>query len=138
MDTLHSKIQVVPAIPPATVSDNTATASSIIDTFGFGSCEFVITLGALADANATFAVTMEHGDDSGLSDTAAVTSANLQGTLAAAGFQYNDDNKVRRVGYRKGKRYVRLTITPSGNSDAATFGAVAVLGSPTVSPTANP
>lgn len=137
MRNIHN-IHVVPAINPASVSDNTAAASAIIDTFGFDELEFIITIGSVADADATFAVTMEHGDDSGLSDTAAVTSANLIGTLAEAGFQYDSDNKVRRIGYRKSKRYVRMTITPSNNASAAVFGAVAVLAGATVSPTANP
>lgn len=139
MDTLHSRIHVVPAIPPAAVGDNTAAVSAIIDTFGYESLEFAIVLGAIADADATFAVTMEHGDDAALSDTAAVTSANLQGTLTAAAFKFDSDNLVRRVGYGpKAKRYVRLTVTPSANGSDAIFGAVAILGGPTITPTPNP
>ena len=137
MQNLHN-IHAVTAIAPASVADNTAAVSAIIDTFGYAQCEFLITLGSIADADATFAVTLEHGDDSGLSDTAAVTSANLQGTLAAAGFQYDSDNGVRRIGYLKSKRYVRLTVTPTNNSSAAIFGCTALLGAPTLSPTPNP
>lgn len=137
MQNLHN-IHAVTAIAPAAVSDNTAAVSAIIDLFGYSQCEFLINLGAIDDADATFAVTLEHGDDSGLSDAAAVTSANLQGTLAEAGFKFDSDNGVRRLGYLKSKRYVRLTVTPTNNASAATFGVTALLGDPTLSPAPNP
>lgn len=137
MQNLHN-IHAVTAIAPAAVSDNTAAVSAIIDTFGYSELEFVVNIGSVADADATFAVTMEHGNDSGLADSASVTAANLKGTLAEAAFQFDSDNGVRRIGYNKGKRYVRLTITPSNNTDAAVFGAVALLGGATLSPPPNP
>ncbi len=137
MQNLHN-IHAVTAIAPASVADNTAAVSAVIDTFGYAQCEFLITLGAIADADATFAVTLEHGDAANLSDTAAVTAANLQGALADAGFQFDSDNGVRRIGYLKAKRYVRLTVTPTANSGSAIFGVTALLGAPTLSPTPNP
>ncbi len=66
------------------------------------------------------------GDDSGLSDAAAVADADLLGTESAAGFQFDDDNETRKIGYRGSKRYVRLTITPTGNTSAALIAAVAI------------
>ena len=135
-----SLIQPVVAIAPQTqTNSSSAIVGEIIDSAGFESLTFVISAGTMTDANATFAVTMEHGDDSGLSDTAAVAASDLVGTLALAAFQFDDDKECRKIGYVGSKRYTRLTITPTGNdSGAAPLSAVALKGNPASSPTANP
>lgn len=138
MKDLHNNIHVKRAISPVSVADNTAAVSEIIDMQGFQSLEFVIATGSIADADATFAVLVEDGDASNMADAAAVADANLLGTEALAGFQFDDDNEVRKIGYVGSKRYVRLTITPTGNASAALLSAVAVLGHPASVPTANP
>lgn len=81
---------------------------------------------------------LEEGDVSNLSDAAAVADADLLGTEALAAFQFDDDNEVRKLGYKGHKRYTRLTITPVANASAAVLSAVAVLGHPASAPTANP
>jgi hypothetical protein len=120
------------------VSDNTAQVSQIIDRQGYESVTFAIAAGSLADADATFAVLVEHGDQSNLSDADDVDDADLLGTETLAGFTFADDNATRKIGYVGGKRYVRLTVTPSNNGSAALVAAVAILGHPHVSPTSNP
>lgn len=119
---------------------NTAVQSQIIDTQGYDSLTFVIATGNLADSDATFAVSLEHGDAADLSDATPVPADDLVGTTAAASFTFANDDSVRKIGYRGSKRYVRLVITPSNNDAlAATFlSAVAVLGHPMQAPTANP
>ena len=138
MRDLHNNIHVARAISPVSVADNTAQVSQIIDRQGYQSLELLIATGSVADADATFVVLVEDGDDSGLSDAASVTDANLLGTEALAGFQFDDDNEVRKIGYIGDKRYVRLTITPVANASAALMSAVAVLGHPNYTPTINP
>jgi hypothetical protein len=138
MRDLHNHIHTVRAISPVSVADNTAQVSQIIDLQGYNACEFVLLTGAIADADATFAVLVEDGNDSALSDAAAVPDAQLLGTEALAGFQFDDDNETRKIGYIGHKRYVRLTVTPSGNASAALVAAVAVLGHPAAVPTINP
>ncbi|NUN51825.1 MAG: hypothetical protein HUU06_03420 [Planctomycetaceae bacterium] len=113
---LHNAIEVRRGISPVISTDDTPVASQIIDRQGFDALEFVIQTGVIDDANATFAVLVEDGDDSGLSDAAAVADAELLGTEAGAAFTYANDNVVRKIGYAGRKRYVRLTITPTGNS----------------------
>lgn len=135
MKDIHNNIKVSRATSPQSVADNTALVSQIIDTQGYDSLEFVIATGSIADADATFAVLVEHGDIANLSDAAAVSDSELLGTEAEAGFQFDDDNEVRKIGYAGNKRYVRLTITPSGNSGAALISAVAVQGHPGNAPT---
>ncbi len=124
--------------PVAATTDNTAYVSQIIDVQGFDALTFLILIGALVDADATFAVTMDHGDVSNLSDAAAVPAAQIAGTLALAGFTFAADDTIRKVGYLGDKRYVRLTITPSNNTGNVFLAAVAVLGEPLQAPTANP
>lgn len=132
---LHNKIEIRRAISPVSVSDNTAQVSQIIDRQGFSALEFAIATGSIADADATFTVLVEDGDESDLSDNAAVADAQLLGTEAAAGFQFDDDNETRKIGYIGNKRYVRLTITPANNASAALIAAIAILGGPDSAPT---
>jgi len=138
MKDLHNSVHIERCISPVSVADDTAEVGEIIDRQGFQSLEYVIAIGSVADADATFAVLLEEGDESDLSDAAAVADGDLLGTEAAAGFQFDDDNEVRKLGYKGVKRYTRLTITPANNASAALFGAVAVLSHPEDGPTANP
>lgn len=107
--------------PQAARTDNTAIVSQIIDLAGFEKMCFAINIGANTDTNATFAVLIEHGDAANLSDAAPVADAQLTGTEAEAGFTADDDNSTRKIGYVGAKRYVRLTITPSGNDSGNIF-----------------
>ena len=139
MRDLANHIHPVRAISPAAaVANNTPLVSQIIDTAGFSSLVFLLILGALVDADATFAVTVDHGDDAALSDASPVPSDKLTGTLAQASFTFSDDNKTRKIGYVGSKRYVRLTITPSNNTGDAFISALALLSDARHAPTPNP
>ena len=138
MRDLMNNLTVRRAISPVSVSDNTAQVSQIIDKLGYGSLMFAIAIGSVADADATFAVLVEDGDQANLSDAAAVADSELNGTEALAGFQFDDDDEVRKIGYVGHKRYVRLTITPSANASAGLLSAVAILGHAHTAPVANP
>lgn len=124
------------AISPVSVADNTPLVSQIIDLAGFGKAVLGILIGSVADADATFAVLLEHGDQANLSDAAAVPDSQLTGTEAAAGFKFDDDDKTRKLGYVGPKRYLRLTITPTGNAGAALIAAVAILSDSRYTPAA--
>lgn len=136
MRDLYNNLAIRRAISPVSVADNTAQVSQIIDRQGFDSLVFGIAIGSVADADATFTVLVEDGNDSGLSDAAAVADSELNGTEAAAGFQFDSDNQTRKIGYNGIKRYVRLTITPANNASAALLSAVAILGHASLQPTA--
>lgn len=138
MQDLMNNLTPKPAILPAVVTDNTAQTGQIIDTLGYDSLAFAIVTGTLVDADATFAVLIEDGDDAALSDAAAVADADLIGTEAQAGFTFADDTAAKKIGYAGDKRYVRMTITPSANASAAPIAAVALLAHPRTAPTANP
>lgn len=133
---LHDYIKPLRAISPVSVADNTAAVSQIISMAGYGSLEFIIAAGSLADADATFTVLVEHGDDASLTDAAAVPDAFLLGTEADASFDFSADDSVKKIGYAGNKRYVRLTITPANNASAALISAVALLGHAAMTPVA--
>lgn len=139
MRNIASNVHVVPAIVPvAARTDNTPIVSAILDTKDHGSAMLALVTGTNTDT--TFAVLLEESNDSGMSGAAAVDDIDLVGTEALAGFTAaDDDNKCRKIGYIGSKRYIRATVTPSGNDSGNIFLAgVWVLGHPSVAPTANP
>jgi hypothetical protein len=138
MKELMNKIHPLRVIAPISVADNTAQVGQIIDKRGFESLTYVLALGSIADPDATFVVLLEESDDPAMAGAVAVADADLVGTEQLAGFQFDDDNETRKLGYIGAKRYTRLTITPVNNAAAALISAVAILGHPAISPTANP
>jgi hypothetical protein len=113
-------------------NSSAAITSEIIDRANYEGVEFLVLAGTLTDANATFLCSMEHGDDSALSDTADA-AAYLVGTIPS--FTYANDGTAYKVGYIGPKRYVRLTVTPTGNdSGAAPIAIAAILVHPRVVP----
>jgi len=124
------------AISPAASANNTPIVGNIIDTQGFASIVYVISAGALYGGS-SFAVLLEQGDDSGLSDNTTVTTG-LLGTAALAGFVAAAANKSTKAGAICSKRYSRLTITPSANGATSYLSAVALLTRPNMAPTPNP
>ena len=142
---LHNNIKASRGMSPvAATTDNTAYVSQILDTAGFGSAEFVGILGSIADADVTFTVLVEHGDQSNLSDAAAVDDAYLLGTeagtvtagaaVSGAAPGFADDNKTFKFGYKGPKRYVRVTVTPASNSGNIFLAGVWIQGHPRVKP----
>lgn len=114
MSDLKNNIAAVLALPPA-VHAATKADAPIIDLQGAGSATVIVNTGAIAGAG-DYTVSLRHGDASDLSDAAAASGDDLLGafpaTLAA--------DTAYAVGYRGGKRYVRVVITKnSGTSIAA-------------------
>lgn len=124
---INSNFEVKRLISPLTQTNaDTAIVSQIIDMQGYDGCEILLAIGALTDADATFAQTFEESNDSGMSGANAVAAADMIGAPAA--FTFAADDTVQQWGYRGTKRYIRLTITPTGNnSGAASLGAVVFL-----------
>ena len=119
---LHNSIKVSRGLSPvAAGTDNTAYVSQIIDTANFAATEFLVLIGANTDADATFTVLVEDGDNASLTDNAAVADAYLLGTEVLASFDFSDDNETRKIGYIGPKRYVRVTITPANNAAGNIF-----------------
>ena len=124
--------------PVAAGTDNTALVSQVLDTQGFESATWITNIGANTDADVTFTTLVEDSDASG-SGFAAVDDKFLIGTEVLAGFQFDDDNELRKIGYVGPKRYVRVTITPANNGAGNVFiSGCWILGNARSAPTANP
>lgn len=124
--------------PVAATTDNTAYVSQILDMQGQNGALFAILTGNETDADATFTVLAEEGDNSALSDNTTVDPTDLNGTAALASFVFSDDNKVFKLGFRaSGKRYKRVTITPANNTGNVFIAGVWIT-QPMLRPTLNP
>lgn len=134
MRDLHHNLNLTTALNTAAIGSNTTTNGAIIDTKGFSSLEFAIKSGTLTDGTYTPALT--EGDASDLSDGTAVAAGDLLGTIAGATFAATDDNKVKKIGYTGGKRYVRLSLVTTGVTTGGTIGAIAIQGHPSFAPVA--
>lgn len=138
MDLMNSITPKV-AVAPVVATDGTAIVSGVIDTLGYQSCTFVIALGTLADADATWAVVVKEGDTSSQGAHTAVADVDLLGTEALAGFTFAADGACRKIGYAGSKRYVSIEIDDVvANAGNAPIAVIALLGHPELGPTANP
>ena len=128
---LHNNIQVLSVFDPIDLgTGNTAKVGEIIDRQDAMALEFIIQTGSLADADATFTVLVEDGDDSRpCPTTPRSTTPTCSAPRPAHSFIFSDDNKIAKIGYVGSKRYVRLTVTPANNTGAVLISACAILGS---------
>lgn len=136
MKDLHHNIAVKDAVSPVSTTGNTAIKGLAVDRQGFDSVEFVATLGTITTAGTTYTVEVQESDTTTDGDFTAVADIDLLGTEAAASFVDSEVNTSKKIGYIGVKRYVRVKVTPAGNTGASTFAAVAVLGNPASVPTA--
>lgn len=125
-----SRIEVVKVFAPYDETGNTAMVGAIIDHSQYLGGFYALLSGVLADAAATWTPLLEEGDDSALSDAAAVADADLlpsgTGQEAAAAFTQASDGLVKTLGYAGIKRYSRLTNTPANNGSSGPFAIVFV------------
>lgn len=138
MRDLANNIAIRPVIAPAANADlgTTPLVGTVIDSLGFESLVYAISLGTLSDADATYTVLLEESDVVD-DDFAAVADSHMVGTEAEAGFTFDDDGETRKLGYIGNKRFTRLTITPAAaNSGNSPIAAVAILGHPHEAPVA--
>lgn len=124
-----TKLKIRPLwAPAAAITGTTAQVSNIIDTLGFDSVTLALHVGAWTDSDATSTVLVEDGDNSALTDAAAVADAYLIGTEAGMAPTFANDNTVCKIGYIGPKRYVRVTLTPAANTGDLYMSGVAILG----------
>jgi hypothetical protein len=139
MRDIANNVNIRPAfLPVAAVTDNTVQTSTILDTYGYGSAMLGLVTGTLTDADATFTVTFNESNDSGMAGSNAVAATDMTGTTALASFDFSADNVCRKIGYIGNKRYVQATITPANNTGNLFVAGMWVLGKPAHAPTANP
>lgn len=135
---LMNNIHPVVAIAPVVVTDGTAQVSAAIDVRHYKSVTFIIMLGTLADADATWEVTVKEGSDSTQGNHTAVADKDLIGTEALAGFTFEADGECRKIGYKGDQDYVSIEIDDdTANSGNAPMAVLCIL-EPYQLPTSNP
>lgn len=107
------------ALVPQVATDNTLIVGRTISTAGASKLTLGVITGTLADADATFTITVYESDDSGMVGETAVADADLVGTEAAMSFVFSDDISARVIGYKGSKKYIRLKIQPANNTGNA-------------------
>lgn len=138
---------LVKAVLAGQVSNNTPQVGAIIDRNGYEEVTFFFNIGTIVDADATFTVLLEGGNDSLLADAAPIADADMVSQLigtapeVAASFNFGDDGEVRKLGYLDNTapvRYLRVTITPALNTGAADFAVICVLSAGAITPVTQP
>lgn len=138
----HTPFAFLRGVSPVTqTNSDTAIVSQIIDMRDYMSCTFIVAVGTFSDADATTTVLLEESDNSDMSSQNAVADADMlpsgTGQEASTAFTFANDDIVRALGYVGTKRYVRLTITPSGNGAGNLPISVTVLARKRIQGTAN-
>jgi hypothetical protein len=133
-----NNIHPMVAIAPVVATDGTALTSAAIDVRLYKSVTFIIGLGALADADATWAVEVLEGSTATQSAHTAVLDKHLIGTEALAGFDFSADGECRKIGYVGDADYVSIEIDDvTANSGNAPM-CVLMIVEPYELPTTNP
>lgn len=107
----------------ATLSGATPAAGDWIDMQGWEGLTFTVSTGTVTDAGTTsgFSFEVQESDTTAAADATAVADADLIGaesdlTVTA---DTDDDKLVGSIGYRGGKRYVRIVATGTTGTDAS-------------------
>lgn len=131
MSNFDQKTELKPlvALNTASITTNTTTVGTEIDTAGYGSLTFFPFAGARTDG--TYTILVEDSDVSG-SGFVAVADAFLIGTEADAAIILA--NTAKSIGYVGKKRYVKCSIVSTVVTTGATIGVLAIAGTPLHSP----
>lgn len=130
---LHSNTKVALGLAVQDITTDTTTVGAIIDTKGFESLIWAILSGTITDG--TYALLLEEGEASNLSDATVLAAADTLGALT--GFVAADDDEIRRIGSIGKKRFQRLSIVSASTTTGGTnFAATAILSDPKSAPVA--
>lgn len=127
-----SSMNAIAALNTAAIASSTTTVGNIIDTQGYNALTFLLSVGARTDG--TYTLSIEHGDNAALSDTATPAADDLVGTTALTA--NSAANTIKKLGYVGNKRYVRVSVVSTSVTSGATVGVTAIRGRPTVGPAA--
>ncbi len=124
MRDIKNNVDAVKTINPAAYNSNPPLAG--VDIRGFDSAMAVVQSGAVTDG--THTPKLQESDDNATFADVAVTD--LEGAFTAI-----TANAVQRVGYKGGKRYIRVFVASNGTTGAI-YGAAIVRGVPHAVPVA--
>ncbi|MGH8627869.1 MAG: hypothetical protein ACREYC_22235 [Gammaproteobacteria bacterium] len=130
--TIYNNIKALRAMPIALRATNTTVNGDTIDLASSGAnyrtVMFVISTGTVTDGSYAFVV-QDSDDGTAWGTAAASLLTGSAPTVVAA-----NDDVIFEVGIQPVKRYVRVSETSTAVTTGATFGAVALLGQPSLVP----
>ncbi|MFQ6018231.1 MAG: hypothetical protein ACE5KF_08535 [Kiloniellaceae bacterium] len=145
MRDLHNNTAAVVAVSPQTIA-GANLASGNLDLAGFNAAEVIAHLGDIDELGASpvgsakLEVKLEHADDDGTGAPgtyANVALADVLGPTSVTGgivASSTTDNKVLEVGYIGDKRFIRVTLVPTGLTNGGPVSALVVKGHPRHAP----
>jgi len=148
MHDIVNNIRVEQLFPPQTIQ-STALNSGNIDCRGFSTMAVILAVGNIADtldASHRIDVKIEHADDDGTGSPASYAACGDEDVLNASGLtaglflsiDATDKEQARHViGYRGGKRFVKVTATPVSLTTGGPVAMLCLKGSASVLPVAN-
>lgn len=149
MRDLHNNLDAVQAIQAQTITQaGGAIQSGNIDLKGFGAAEVVAHFGDIDEmggspvGGAKIDVKIEHAADDGTGSPGAyanVTLADVLGPVAVTSgvvASPTTDTDVIKVGYVGDKRFLRVTLTPTGLTNGGPAGVIVVKAHPRHAPAA--
>lgn len=129
-------LKVVQAIAPGTYKGSESPTGAAIDTAGFESVILALVVGSATDAQ-TLTVKESFDDstytDVDAADVIASPGSDAAAILAAFKTTGTTDDVVSLLGYKGGRRYLKVESTGSG-SDGAIYSVIAILGNPKYGP----
>lgn len=122
-----TKQVVLSAFENQTISSNTTTTGAIIDTAGYDNGVY-FAIGCNAYTDGTYTMTIQEGDDSGLSDASTVTTSQLvYGAYPALKAAIAEGSACAKEAVFSTKRYLRMSIVSTGVTTGADVFGVAVM-----------
>lgn len=118
---------VVIALAPVSIATDTTTVGLTVDLAGFEGCKVAVATGVLTDGD--YAVAIYEGEESDMSDEAAVAAADRVGDLPVFADD-TDDAQVQQFGYTGKMRYIRIKVVSTSTTNGALITAVVVKGKP--------
>ena len=134
---LHHSIAALIALANQNITTDTTTAGAIIDTQGFEGFEFIISTGTITDG--VYAIKVETGNDSGLSDAVDITASTTQVVIGNTDdIVAADDDTTRKLGVVEFDRYLRLSLVSTATTTGGTnFSAIGINAFAKSTPTAD-
>lgn len=148
MRDILSTLRTEQSLKPQTVQAS-ALDSGNIDLQGFDSLAVVVAVGQIADtlgASNRLDLKIEHADDNGAGAPGAYAACTDDDVTGATGLTSGifmsvnadtKDNARYAIGYRGGKRFVKVTATPVSLATGGPVAIVALKGHPALAPASN-
>ena len=149
MRDLHNNVAPAQVLPAQTISQGTgALNTGAVDLGGFNGAQVVVHYGEIVEMGASpiggaqIAIKLEHADDNGSGTPGTFTEATAADVTGVAAVSAGvvatatSDLTPTSFGYVGDKRYVRVTLTPTGLTSGGPVGVIVNKGYPRHAPAA--